>query len=66
LGVACDVELFTLAFAPAPKVNRIFVEQNVPATLKTVDRALILKSSRVVFEGPSSELASHPDLWAWF
>jgi branched-chain amino acid transport system ATP-binding protein len=54
------------------KVNEAFgtglviVEQNVPATLKTVDRVLILKSSRVVFQGASDELASHPDMWAWF
>ncbi|MBV9561884.1 MAG: ATP-binding cassette domain-containing protein [Bradyrhizobium sp.] len=52
------------------KVNEAFgigfviVEQNVPVTLKTVDRALILKSGRVVFDGSSNELASHPDMWA--
>jgi branched-chain amino acid transport system ATP-binding protein len=44
----------------------VIVEQNVPATLKTVDRALILKSGRAVFHGAAGELASHPDLWAWF
>jgi branched-chain amino acid transport system ATP-binding protein len=54
------------------KVNEAFgtglviVEQNVPATLKTVDCVLILKSSKVVFQGTSDELASHPDMWAWF
>ena len=34
----------------------MIVEQNVPATLKVVDRAIILKSGRVVFEGPAHEL----------
>jgi branched-chain amino acid transport system ATP-binding protein len=44
----------------------IIVEQNVPATLKVVDRALILKAGRVVFEGSAEELAAKSDLWEWF
>lgn len=44
----------------------IIVEQNVPATLKVVDRTLILKSGRVVFEGGAEELAAKSDLWEWF
>ena len=40
--------------------------QNVMATLKIVDRAIIIKSSRVVFDGTSQELASNKDLWQWF
>ena len=44
----------------------IIVEQNVPATLKVVDKALILKSGRPVFQGEARELAEKPDLWEWF
>ncbi|MCO5090593.1 ABC transporter ATP-binding protein [Bosea sp. (in: a-proteobacteria)] len=44
----------------------VIVEQNVPATLKTVDRALILKSGRVVFSGTAEELSGSPNLWEWF
>ncbi|MGL4286819.1 MAG: ABC transporter ATP-binding protein, partial [Phreatobacter sp.] len=44
----------------------IIVEQNVPATLKLVDRALILKSGRAVFQGEAAELSAKPDLWEWF
>jgi branched-chain amino acid transport system ATP-binding protein len=54
------------------KVNEAFgtglvaVEQNVPATLKLVNDALILKSGRMVYQGNASELASKSDLWEWF
>ena len=44
----------------------IIVEQNVPATLKVVEQALILKAARTVFQGPSAELEAKPDLWEWF
>jgi branched-chain amino acid transport system ATP-binding protein len=44
----------------------IVVEQNVPATLKLVDRALILKGGRPVFYGEARELSEKPDLWEWF
>lgn len=44
----------------------VIVEQNVMATLKIVDRAIIIKSTRVVFDGTSAELASNKDLWQWF
>lgn len=44
----------------------IIVEQNVMATLKIVDRAIIIKSGRVVFDDTSTELAAHKDLWQWF
>lgn len=47
-------------------VGVIVVEQNVPATLKLVERALILKSGEKVFEGTSAELAAHKDMWRWF
>jgi branched-chain amino acid transport system ATP-binding protein len=42
------------------------VEQNVPATLMLVDRAIILKSGRVVFDGSAHELEAQRDLWQWF
>jgi branched-chain amino acid transport system ATP-binding protein len=44
----------------------IVVEQNVPATLKLVDRAVIIKSGAVVFDGPAAELSANTDLWKWF
>jgi branched-chain amino acid transport system ATP-binding protein len=44
----------------------VIVEQNVAATLKVVDRAVVLKTGRVIFDGRSGELAAHEDLWSWF
>jgi branched-chain amino acid transport system ATP-binding protein len=44
----------------------IMVEQNVPATLKVVERAIILKAGRVVFDGSALELSENKDLWKWF
>lgn len=44
----------------------IVVEQNVPATLKLVDRAVIIKSGAVVFDGKAQELSDNKDLWKWF
>ena len=44
----------------------LIVEQNVPSTLKAVDRAVILKSGRVVFDGSAHELEAKKDLWQWF
>lgn len=44
----------------------VIVEQNVPATLKVVERTIIIKAGRVVFEGPAVELAANKDLWKWF
>ena len=44
----------------------IVVEQNVPATLKLVDRAVIIKSGALVFDGPAAELSANKDLWKWF
>jgi len=44
----------------------IIVEQNVPATLEIVDRAIVLKTGRVVFDGAARELAEKKDLWEWF
>jgi branched-chain amino acid transport system ATP-binding protein len=44
----------------------LIVEQNVPATLKAIDRALILKSGRIVFDGSARDLEAQKDLWQWF
>ena len=44
----------------------LIVEQNVPITLKAVDRAVILKAGRMVFEGAARELEAKKDLWQWF
>ncbi|MGH8765177.1 MAG: ABC transporter ATP-binding protein [Burkholderiales bacterium] len=54
------------------KINRetkaaiVMVEQNVKATLPAVERAVILKAGRLVWDGPSEELAHKEDLWTWF
>jgi len=48
------------------KAAIVMVEQNVKATLPAVERALILKAGRLVWDGPSEELARKEDLWAWF
>ena len=44
----------------------IVVEQNVPATLKLVDHAIIIKSGALVFDGAAQELSENKDLWKWF
>lgn len=44
----------------------IIVEQNVPATLKIVERAVIIKAGRVIFDGSATDLEQHADLWQWF
>ena len=44
----------------------IVVEQNVPATLKLVDHAIIIKSGAVVFDGAAQDLSDNKDLWKWF
>ena len=44
----------------------VIVEQNVRATLPAVQRAVILKAGRLVWDGTSAELAGKEDLWAWF
>jgi branched-chain amino acid transport system ATP-binding protein len=44
----------------------LIVEQNVPITLKAVDRAVILKAGRMVFDGAARELEAKKDLWQWF
>ena len=44
----------------------VMVEQNVMAALPAVERAVILKAGRLVWDGSSEELARKQDLWAWF
>jgi branched-chain amino acid transport system ATP-binding protein len=44
----------------------VIVEQNLPATLQLVTRAIVLKAGRIVFDGSSKELERKEDLWAWF
>ena len=44
----------------------MIVEQNVPRTLRVVDRALIMKSGRLMSDTPASALAGRQDLWQWF
>jgi branched-chain amino acid transport system ATP-binding protein len=44
----------------------VLVEQNVAAALRMVERAIVLKTGGIIFDGPSAELARHKDLWRWF
>jgi len=44
----------------------LIVEQNVQATLQQVDRAIVLKSGRVIFDGPSKQLLEEKSLWHLF
>jgi branched-chain amino acid transport system ATP-binding protein len=44
----------------------VLVEQNVAAALRFVDRAIVLKTGGIIFDGQSAELARHEDLWRWF
>lgn len=44
----------------------IIVEQNVQATLKQVARAVVVKSGRIIFDGPSRRLLDQVDLWELF
>jgi branched-chain amino acid transport system ATP-binding protein len=50
----------------ATKTAIVIVEQNVKATLPAVERAVILKAGKLVWDGASTELAKKEDLWAWF
>jgi branched-chain amino acid transport system ATP-binding protein len=44
----------------------ILVEQNVYTALAMVERAVVLKSGKVVYDGSANELKAKEDLWAWF
>ena len=48
------------------KTAIVIVEQNVKMTLPAVDRAVILKAGKLVWDGSSEELARKEDLWTWF
>ncbi len=50
----------------ATRVALVIVEQNVKMTLPVVERAVILKAGRLVWDGSSEELSRKEDLWAWF
>ena len=50
----------------AARTTIVLVEQNVQAALREVERAVVLKTGRVIFDGPSRELAAKEDLWEWF
>jgi branched-chain amino acid transport system ATP-binding protein len=44
----------------------VLVEQNVAAALRIVERAIVLKTGEIIFDGNSTELARQEDLWRWF
>jgi branched-chain amino acid transport system ATP-binding protein len=44
----------------------IVVEQNVLTALDLVERAIVLRSGQIVFDGRSSDLRRKEDLWSWF
>ena len=44
----------------------LIVEQNVPATLKVIEEAVILKAGKIVYRGSAADLQEKPDLWEWF
>ena len=44
----------------------ILVEQNILNTLEMVQRAIVLRSGKIVFDGDSRELADKEDLWSRF
>jgi len=44
----------------------LIVEQNVQATLKQVERAIVLKSGRIIFDGASKQLLEEKSLWHLF
>jgi branched-chain amino acid transport system ATP-binding protein len=50
----------------ATKTAIVIVEQNVKATLPAVERAVILKAGKLVWDGASADLARKEDLWGWF
>lgn len=48
------------------KTTIVIVEQNVQATLQNVDRAIVIKSGRVIYDGKSADLLSQESLWDLF
>jgi len=48
------------------KTTIVVIEQNVLTTLDLVERAIILRNGRVVFDDKSEVLESSKDLWSYF
>ena len=44
----------------------VLVEQNILNTLEMVQRALVLRSGEIVFDGNARDLADKEDLWSRF
>jgi len=44
----------------------IIVEQNVQATLANVDRAIVIKSGRIIYDGANVDLLAQESLWDLF
>lgn len=44
----------------------VIVEQNILTTLEVVDRAIVLRSGEIVYDGKSADLSRKEDLWARF
>jgi branched-chain amino acid transport system ATP-binding protein len=44
----------------------VLVEQNVMLALEIAQRAVVVRSGKVVFDGPAEELAEEKNLWALF
>jgi ABC-type transporter Mla maintaining outer membrane lipid asymmetry ATPase subunit MlaF len=42
------------------------VEQNVAAALRTVERAIVLNTEGIIFDGQTADIERHEDLWRWF
>ena len=61
-----DVMTSLAAINQQANTTIMVVEQSIPATLKIVTRAIVLKSGRMIVDGASDELASKEDLWALF
>ena len=47
-------------------ISLVIIEHNVPRTLAYVDRAIILKSGRIVNDASAADLAQQKNLWRWF
>ncbi|MBV7484580.1 ABC transporter ATP-binding protein [Bordetella sp. BOR01] len=48
------------------KTTIVIVEQNVQATLQNVERAIVIKSGRVIYDGASADLLGQESLWDLF
>ena len=56
-------DLYAVVFAG---VAIVLVEQNVMLALEIAQRAVVVRSGEVVFDGPASRLAEDDDLWSLF